>query len=226
MKRHNIFYQVHKGLRAMLYETAILLQQTDFSNDAEATIIAGRISEVVMLFDKHAHSEDSNILDAIEALEPSAASLFAEEHVKDHELSVRLTAIINMLHAAVNAEEKEELGSALRAAYNEFVAFNLYHMAKEENQLNQLLWKHFSDEQLHGITMQIISKIPVEQLNAFNVWMMRGLSNNEISRWLLQVKNGAPEEVFNGMMQLAEAELPWQRFSVISESLTEGAMLD
>lgn len=225
MKRYNMFYQVHKGLRAMLYDTAILLQRTDFSNAEETTIIAGRINEVVMLFDKHAHSEDSNVLFAIESLEPSAATLFAEEHVKDHELSNRITAIINMLGAAFETEEKEELGSALRAAYNEFVAFNLYHMAKEENELNQLLWKHFSDDQLHGITMQIISKIPIEQLSAFNVWMMRGLSNQEISQWLKQVKNNAPEEAFNGMMQLAETELPWERFSVIAESLTEGAMM-
>ncbi|HMU10488.1 MAG TPA: hemerythrin domain-containing protein [Ferruginibacter sp.] len=225
MKRYNIFYQVHKGLRALLYETAIQLQQTDFSNEKEANFIAARIIEVVELFDKHAHSEDNNILNTIESLEPSVASLFAEEHVKDHELSNRLTAIINMFNATGNDAEKEELGSALRATYTEFVAFNLQHMAKEESQLNQLLWKHFSDEELHAITIQIISKIPANQLNAFNVWMMRGLSNNEIIHWLKQVKNTAPDEVFNGMMQLAEAELPYDRYSIVTESLTEGAML-
>lgn len=225
MKRYNIFYQVHKGLRAMLYENAILLQQTDFSNDAELNIIAGRISEVVSLFDKHAHSEDDNILTAIESFEPAVATLFAEEHVQDHELSNRLTAIINMLHAAVTGEEKEELGSALRVAYNAFVAFNLQHMAKEENELNQLLWKHFSDEDLHGITMQIISKIPVDQLGAFNVWMIRGLSNNEIIHWLKQVKDSAPEPVFDGLMKVAETELPESRFSIIAESVTEGVLM-
>jgi hypothetical protein len=225
MKRYNMFYQVHKGLRVMLYETAILLQQTDFSNDEEANIISAKISEVVNLFEKHAHSEDSNVLTAIEAFEPSVATLFSEEHVKDHELSTKLITLINMLHVATLDAEKEELGSAIRVAFNEFIAFNLTHMAKEESKLNQLLWDHFSDEQLHGITMQIISKIPADQLNAFNVWMMRGLSNNEISFWLKQIKNSAPDEVFNGMMRLAETELPEHRFNAITESLTEGAML-
>ena len=225
MKRYNIFYQIHKGLRTMLYETAIGLQQTDFSNEEETNAIAESISEVVVLFDKHAHSEDSNVLTAIESLEPSVASLFAEEHVKDHELSSRLTTLVNMLSAATSEDEKEELGSAIRAAFTEFVVFNLAHMAKEESQLSQLLWKHFSDEQLHGITMQIISQVPVHLLNAYNRWMMRGLSNNEISKWLKQVKNTAPDPVFNGMLQLAETELPSQRFSIITESLTEGAML-
>ncbi|MBP6287447.1 MAG: hemerythrin domain-containing protein [Ferruginibacter sp.] len=225
MKRYNIFYQVHKGLRAMLYETAILLQQTDFSNEEETNTIAECISEVVVLFDKHAHSEDSNILNTIESFEPSVAGLFAAEHVKDHELSNRLTALVNMLHAATLDQEKEQLGSALRVAFTEFVAFNLEHMAKEERELNRLLWDNFSDEELHGITMQIISQIPVDLLNAFNFWMMRGLSNNEIIHWLKQIKNTAPDAVFNGMMQLAETELSQQRFSIVTESLTEGAML-
>jgi len=225
MKRYNMFYQVHKGLRAMLYQNALLLQQTDFSNDAELNRIAERISEVVSLFDKHAHSEDNNVLTAIESFEPAAATLFAEEHVQDHELSNRLVAIVNMLHAAASDDEKEELGSALRVAYTAFVAFNLQHMAKEENELNQLLWKHFSDEDLHGITMQIISRIPAEQMSAFNVWMIRGLSNNEIIHWLKQVKDSAPEPVFNGLMQVAEYELPESRFTVIAESLTEGVMM-
>lgn len=225
MKRYNIFYQIHKGLRAMLYETAILLQQTDFSNEEEVNAIAERISEVVVLFDKHAYSEDNNVLTAIESSEPSVASMFAEEHVKDHELSNRLTALVNMLHAATHEDEKEELGSAIRVAFTEFLVFNLEHMAKEESKLNQLLWKHFSDDQLHGITMQIIAQVPPDLLNAYNRWMMRGLSNSEISKWLKQIKNGAPDPVFSGMMQLAEAELPWQRYSIITESLTEGAML-
>ncbi|MBK7374190.1 MAG: hypothetical protein IPJ02_01040 [Chitinophagaceae bacterium] len=98
-------------------------------------------------------------------------------------------------------------------------------MAKEERELNRLLWDNFSDEELHGITMQIISQIPVDLLNAFNFWMMRGLSNNEIIHWLKQIKNTAPDAVFNGMMQLAETELSQQRFSIVTESLTEGAML-
>ena len=44
MKRYNLFYQIHKGLRTMLYETAIGLQQTDFCNEEETDAIAERIS--------------------------------------------------------------------------------------------------------------------------------------------------------------------------------------
>ncbi|MBK7374191.1 MAG: hypothetical protein IPJ02_01045 [Chitinophagaceae bacterium] len=128
MKRYNIFYQVHKGLRAMLYETAILLQQTDFSNEEETNTIAECISEVVVLFDKHAHSEDSNILNTIESFEPSVAGLFAAEHVKDHELSNRLTALVNMLHAATLDQKKNnwEVPSGWRSPNSWHLTWNIW----------------------------------------------------------------------------------------------------
>ena len=51
MNRYNIFYQVHKGLRAMLYETALLLQHTDFTNFDEAEQAIEQLQTVVELFD-------------------------------------------------------------------------------------------------------------------------------------------------------------------------------
>ena len=56
--RYNTFYQVHKALRAMLYETAIQLQQTDFNNEDQAVSLLNNIASVIDLFDKHAYNED------------------------------------------------------------------------------------------------------------------------------------------------------------------------
>ena len=49
--RVNIFNQIHKGLRALLYDTSILLQQTDFSNEEEmeTAVKRGRITVMYLL---------------------------------------------------------------------------------------------------------------------------------------------------------------------------------
>jgi len=39
---------------------------------------------VILLFEKHAHSEDSYIFPAVEKYDPSVADAFEQEHVKDH----------------------------------------------------------------------------------------------------------------------------------------------
>jgi hypothetical protein len=56
-------------------------------------------------------------------------------------------------------------------------------------------------------------------------WMLRGLSNNEIVRWLKAVEKNAPEFVFNDLFATAEKELPNIRFRQVVEGLTEGQMV-
>jgi len=136
-----------------------------------------------------------------------------------------MRALLNMFHHAVSSEEKNEMGSAIRLAFSEFLVFNLQHMAKEELVLNNLLWKYYSDEEMHGITQKIIAHIPQEKAHKYNTWMMRGLSNNEIILWLKNIKNEAPEFVFNNMLKLAEKELPARRWSAVQKENTEAVLL-
>ena len=221
MQRYNIFYQIHKGLRAMLYQTAGLLQQTDFNNQEEADLALAQVEQVLDLFDEHAHSEDSLVLPAIELYEPSVVTLFEEEHVEDHALGNQLRNLLNIFNAVEYAEEKNMAGSAIRFSFNEFLVFNLKHMAKEESLLNNLLWQYYTDSELHAITMKILAKLPPERMQQYNTWIMRGLSNNEIIGWLNEVKNTAPDFVFNGIYQLAQKELPLERWAAVNAGIAD-----
>lgn len=225
MQRYNLFYMIHKGLREMLYTTASHLQKIDFTEAEETEPVLAQVQQVLRLFDKHANTEDDFVLTAIEAYEPSVVTLFEEEHIQDHELSNKLRSLLAMFQELTTDDEKTELGSAIRLSFTEFLVFNLKHMAKEETVLNNLLWRYYSDEDLHGITQQIISQIPPEKMQEYSTWMMRALSNNEIKSWLKGIKNNAPEFVFTGMLSIAENELPENRLHTILSGISEGAML-
>jgi hypothetical protein len=225
MQRYNVFYQVHKGLREMLYQTASLLQHTDFINAEESETALQKVAEVMDIFDKHAHTEDNFVLPTIGLHDASVTGLFAEEHVEDHILSNRMRALLGMFHETTIDEEKIQMGSAIRFAFVDFLVFNLKHMAKEEDVLNNLLWKTYTDEQIHGITQKILAHIVPGDMAVFSRWMMLGLSNNEIIQWLKEVKNNAPGFVFAGMLALAEKELSCNRWAAVQEGITEGAML-
>lgn len=225
MHRYNIFYLVHKGLRQMLYQTASHLQQTDFTNTEETGSLLQQIADVLDLFDEHANTEDHFVLPAIETYEPAAVQLFEEEHEQDHTLSNRIRALLNMFHHAVSSDEKNEMGSAIRLAFSEFLVFNIQHMAKEERLLNNFLWQHYTDEQLESVTQQILAHLPPDIIMKNNAWMMRALSNNEITGWLKKIKNQAPEPIFEKMIRLAEKELAPNRWRTVQEDMTEGALL-
>lgn len=225
MKRYNIFNQVHKGLRVLLYETTIKLQQTDFTDAEDADEAVQQVKTILDLFDEHAHTEDTFILPAIVEYEPSVVDVFAQEHVKDLELSNRLNGLLQAFSLTISPDAKGEIGAAISTALFEFMLFNLEHMKKEEDVLNKLLWRYYTDDVLHGITMRIIANVPVDKMPLYNKWMMRGLSNTEIIHWLKEVKNNAPEFVFDSFVDLAVNELPEYRWQKVQEQLTEGAML-
>jgi hemerythrin-like domain-containing protein len=225
MERYNIFYQVHKGLREMLYQAASRLQQTDFNYAEEASLVVTELREILDLFDKHADTEDNYILPLAEAYEPSVVNLFAEEHVQDHLLSSRIRRLLNSFNQPLATGSTAERDNALRVAFVEFMVFNLCHMAKEETVLNNILWRYYTDDQLKEVTQKIVAVIPPGILNKYNTWMMRGLSNNEIIYWLKGVKNSAPEFVFAGLLGLAEELLPRKRWMMVQEGITEGAMV-
>ena len=51
-------------------------------------------------------------------------------------------------------------------------------------------------------------------------WMMRGLSNAEISNWLKTVETTASWQVFAQLYSIAEKELPNDRFRKVLEMFT------
>ena len=225
MNRYNIFYQIHKGLRAMLYETALLLQHTDFTNTDEAENAIEQLQAVVDLFDKHAHTEDTLVFDAITRFEPLLVNAFEQEHVQDHALGCRLNAIILSYGYAVSQDDQYEIGKSVSHAFIEFMIFNLNHMAKEEDVINKALWKHYSDAELQSITQKILATTPQPYMAKFSNWMMRGLNNNEIINWLKEIKNNTPDAVFKLMLQMSQEQLNSSRWQLVQEALTEGAMV-
>jgi hypothetical protein len=221
MKRYDIFYRVHSGLRAMLYETSLCLQQTDFSYADDADKSLEQLEIVMQLFDKHAHTEDA----AIKQIEPSLLYVFEKEHIEDHALVQSLNGLLASFNLAATAEQKTVIGKTIVQSFTEFMIFNLRHMAKKENLINNALWKYYTDEELHAIAEKIIANITPVQMAMYSTWMMRGLSNNEISNWLKEVKNSAPDFLFQSLMQTAAKELNKQRWQLVQEAITDGAMV-
>jgi iron-sulfur cluster repair protein YtfE (RIC family) len=222
--RYNTFYQVHKALRAMLYETANELQRTDFDNEREVTSLLLNITTVVDVFDKHAYNEDRFVFPAVRQYEPSVVDSFEQEHVRDHELSTKLRTLANIYRSLTTDEERNQLGSALRKAFVDFLTFNLVHMAKEEDIINKLLWRYYTDDQIRAIEAQIVSIQAAESTAVVWKWMLRGLSNMEISKWLRIVEKNASGVMFNNLLKVAQKELPANRFQHVLNELTEARM--
>lgn len=217
-KRYNVFNQIHKGLRGLLYDTASAIQTTDFES-TEAADTINKIKLVVDLFDEHAHHEDAHLLPMIIKHNATMVDNFEKDHVLDHKLSEDLRTLCQSWEQSAKTEEKILTGQQLFYAFNEFIAFNLYHMNREEHELLLTLWQHYTDAELMTAQQNIIQSIKPEILMIESKWMMRNLNNAEIIQWMSNIKMGAPTEVFESYVKLAKETLPQYRWNIIAGAL-------
>lgn len=224
MERVNIFNQVHKGLRVALYQTATLLQQTDFAVQEDAEIAFEQVKEIVMLFDEHARKEDKYILPAIHQFEPSVGDCFKDEHVEDMALSASLTEAIENFARLESADEKIAAGMILNLEFSSFMIFNLQHMRKEEDVLNKLLWRYYSDAEIMTLHNTVVESITPWHFDFYSKWMLRGLNNQEIIYWLKAVDANAPPVVYQTLLAKAKTEIDPNRFNRIIKSVSMGSL--
>ena len=221
MTRYNSFYLIHKALRAMLYDTALTLQKTDFADNTQSTIAMAKINDVLFAFDRHAYHEDSFIIPAVATYEPEVAASFEQEHEEDHLLAGYLKNLLNIFDNTYFSEERIICGSAIIKSFTEFVVFNLEHMAKEEILLNQALWKHYTDEQIMKKHQQLLATIPPVEMQSAAKWMIRSISTTDAINWLKHVKETAPAFVFTNLLHIAQEEMTELQFAILQEGIEE-----
>ena len=226
MQRLNIFNQVHKGLRAALYETALLLQQANFTSANESDVAMERIKEVLMLFEEHARKEDFYILKAIVPYEPSVADAFEQEHIEDMELSAELSDAVVAFESLLDNSEREAAGKKINELFAAFIAFNLKHMGKEELVINEILWRYFSDNEILQIQNRIVASTQPWHQDFFSKWMLRGINNAEATSWLLAVERTAPPIVYQTLFNKARQQFTNSRFQQLVESLKQNLVLN
>lgn len=217
--RYNSFNRIHKGLRAVLYETALAMQQADLSRAEMAEPILEQIEEILLLFESHAHSEDHHFNEPLEQTNPEIAALFEKEHEEDHRLGNVLRLLLVSYRGAATSESRVEKGKLLFYAFNEFIAFNLYHMNKEEIDLNNALWNRYTDQEIIGIEQAVVQSIAPDKMSRYAKWMIRGINNDELLHWFGEVQQFAPAPVFEMLMGIAEKELQTERFETLAAAL-------
>ncbi|MCW3114962.1 MAG: hypothetical protein JWR18_3358, partial [Segetibacter sp.] len=219
------FNMIHKALRAMMYDTALTLQQTYFADVREAEVALSKVQTVIHEFEQHAYHEDTFMLPAIEAFEPGLVEEFEKEHVADIEIGNRLETLINIYRSLETSEERINCGSSISKSFRDFMVFNISHMSKEEIEISRVLWANYTDEELLELNGSLTASIPPEQKMVSAKWMLRSINKAEAITWLEAVKQSSPTFVFDALIDLAHAELPEQIRAEVLESVMEEELL-
>jgi hypothetical protein len=159
----------------------------------------------------HIHHEDRWVRPAVAERLPGGSVGPFEAHAEHTRAIAELRALIDAVLAAHGAD-RPRIGHALYLHASRFVAENLSHMADEEQVLQPLLERFFTDAELQAIHGQILAATtPEERVLAFP-YMFRACSQSERRALVAGMAHAQPREVSRRIVEslrgaLADADV-------------------
>ena len=213
MNRPNRYQPIHKALRAALFDAAVLVARTDFTDAGEATVSARTVATLLDVLDSHAHHEEEFVMPVVARHAPALVATLETEHGRLEGLQAELRALLPRTCSEVTAE-REAAGQLLARAVTLLVADHLRHMDREETEAMPVLWAHQTEEELDAMDARIRAAVPPERMPLMLRMMLPAMSVPENAKLLATARAQMPPPVFAQVSGLAREVLGPERWAV------------
>ena len=217
-QRHDIYTEVHKGLRREICAWVGRLGQLDASNQQVVQESRSFFGQLADLLRDHAHHEDKWVNPMLETCDAELARRLEQEHQEIEEDLSRLETLFDKI-VSMGSGDCWSIQQELYRAYAEFCSRYLHHMAEEENVVMKVLHDHFDDQRLQELTNGIRESLPPEKMGAYLSIMIPAMHVEERVAMFTDMKAHAPAEAYEGVRQLAKSVLPQADWAVIENRL-------
>lgn len=196
--RVNIYGFPHKGLKNGLSQLWFEASKADVSDEASIQRLKSLSEQITLLLELHQEAEDEFVLPAIEAKVPGATEHNESEHHRLHQIVVD----IQNQTSALEAGDAMMATSRLFTTVGQFMSDYIRHMDEEEQDMNQVIWDNFTDEEILGWQGQIMGKLTPEQKMMWFRFIVPALNPMERQIMLGGVKQNVPPEAYQGILNM------------------------
>jgi hemerythrin superfamily protein len=213
----------------MIYDLGARIQAADFTDRVASAKILGDLQHeftnavsascILCLLHAHAGSEEREVFPSMQSLDPTLIRQLLDDHT---EISLRLGSISKLADelALTDAPERRlEQGVRINRQVNEFFAFYLAHMNKEEVTIVPAMKAHFTDPQLGAMQGAIIAAMPPERVAGYLRWMLPSMNVVELTEFLSGVKRGAPPPMLQAIDAIGSANVNPARWTIVRQQL-------
>ena len=214
--RFNLYQTVHKGLRAMMADTLLLVGKTDLEDKDNFALALDRVDQLLTICEAHLNHENTFIHTALEARAAGSSAQCAHDHVEHVAEIQHLQHQVALLRHG-DAVDPDRVWHQLYHALSVFMADNFTHMLIEENQHMQALWSAYTEEELHEIHGALVASIPPEEMAIHARWMIPYMSHPERVGMFMGMKDEAPPFVYAANLAKAKDLLSandWSRLNL------------
>ncbi len=194
--RLDLYGPVHKGLRALMFDTVARLGRCDAGDAREVADTLAAVRTLLWVCERHLHHENAIVHAAMESRRPGSSAMTADDHVGHVDAIAALRDQVDATEAVAPAHRPRALYRLyLRVA--RFVAENLEHMEVEETHNTAVLRDAFDDAGLAQVHDRILASIPPEEMALFMRWILVGISHEERVGMLTGMRANAPAPAFD-----------------------------
>ncbi len=198
----DLYRDVHKAIRAWLFEVTVDAGRLDASDRTARVAHANAVRELVRFLVFHADHEDRELQSAVERVLPDRAAEIAREHVA---LEARMSTLV-ALADLVFACDRDDARAAVHHLYLELASFTasyLAHQDVEERVVMPALWDALGFEALLGIHGRILASISPDDMGWSLSRMLPAMDVDDRTEMLAGMRASAPPEAFAGVCALA-----------------------
>ncbi|MDH5356462.1 MAG: hemerythrin domain-containing protein [Gammaproteobacteria bacterium] len=204
--RHDIYQDIHKGIRRELCDWVGRLGRLDAGGLGEVKQVRDSFSRFAELLRLHAHHEELHVHPLLNSVDERIVVNLEKDHeVLDKSFSEIETLFDRLIEA--NQDDSWQIQQLLYSHYSLFCSQYLQHMSDEETLAMPMLQANFSDQELMALTMQIRQSLPPETMGEFLKIMIPAMHIEERVSLFKGLQEGAPEEIYQGVCQLAGSVL-------------------
>ena len=218
-QRMEMYRHIHKAIRHILYSTALTLGSADFRHDKTMRESLDNMRGTITQLQERAGHEETFVHPALEGRMPGITKAFEDNHEDDERLFDRMRELGGQIEAAGDSDQRVSLANQLYGIFNTYISDYLGHLDREEAELQQALWDHFTDQELADIDHQIMGSVPPERMCVWVPVICNSFNASELTAIMADMKQGAPPEVFAGMMKMAEQATPPATFETVRKAL-------
>ena len=218
-QRYVIYQNIHKAIRHIMYSTALALGSADFRDQKNMRESLDQLRETITKLQEHAGHEETFVHPPLESRVPGITKPFEENHGDDERLFARMQELGSQIEAVGDNDQKVALGNQHYGIFNTYIGDYLGHLDREETELEQALWDHFTDEELADIDHRLIGSISPERMAVWVPVICNSWNASELTTILAGMKQNAPPEAFAGMMNMVEQATPTATWETVHRAL-------
>lgn len=214
MSRPNYFNNIHKAIRAGLFEISLQVARADFG-DPQAAADAGRsVVELMDFLDEHAGHEQRFVFPQLASFAPILATELEAEHIELEGLQSEIRTLAHRAHGP-SGEDREEAGRLLARWFALLVSGQLRHLDREETEANAAAWANRTDVELASIQGRMQAAMSPESRDRLARRMLPALNVGEQTELLSGARRTLPASAFGALVALAREILGPERWAVL-----------